>query len=150
MEQLVYKRLYKKIIEDADDAIIFTDSDGVILLWNKGAVEIFGFDTAEALGRTLDIIIPDAMRTRHWDGYRRVIETGETKYTGHFLTAPGLRQDGSRISLEFSILIVRDKDKNPVGVAAIIRDVTEKWEKEKEMKSYISELEEKLRLAGVS
>ncbi len=126
--------LCRRIVADSQEAIIFTDREGVIRLWNAGAEATFGFKAHEALGQGLDLIIPENLRVRHGEGYRRVMATGVSKYARELLAVPGLRKDGSRISLEFTICLIRAKTGELLGAAAIIRDVTARWEKEKELK----------------
>ena len=129
------------IVESTPDAVIFSDQDGIIRMWNKGAEAIFGYNAEEALGETLDIIVPEKMRERHWEGYFRVMKTGTTKYGKDLLAVPGIRKDGSRVSLEFSVALIRDEDGVLLGVSAVIRDVTARWQKEREMKERIAALE---------
>jgi PAS domain S-box-containing protein len=133
--------LYKSIVENAPDAMIFADREGIIRLWNSGAEAMFGYTAQEALGQTLDIIIPENLRGRHWEGYNKTMFTGETKYGKDLLAVPGIRKDGSRISLEFSIVLVLDEGGKLLGPAAILRDVTARWKKEKELKERLSALE---------
>jgi PAS domain S-box-containing protein len=133
--------LYKSIVENAPDAMIFADREGIIRLWNAGAEALFGYSASEALGKTLDIIIPENLRARHWEGYERTMATGETKYGKDLLAVPGIRKDGSRISLEFSIMLLRDEKGEPLGPVAILRDVTARWKKEKELKERLAALE---------
>ncbi len=115
--------------------MIYADAEGIIRLWNRGAERIFGFAAAEAMGRPLDIIIPQGLRQRHWDGYRQVMKTGVSRYgEGDLLAVPGLRKDGARISLEFTIIPFRGDDGRIDGVAAILRDVTKRFEEMKELR----------------
>ena len=81
------------------------------------------------------------MRDRHWEGYRKVMETGLTQYGKEMLSVPGLRKDGSRISLEFSVALIRGEDGRPAGVVSVIRDVTARWQKEQEMKKRLASIE---------
>ncbi len=122
--------LHRHIIESAPEAILFADREGIIQLWNAGAELMFGYATDEAIGQSLDLIIPERLRERHWEGYRRVMKTGETAYGARLLAVPAKRKDGRRMSLEFSIALVREGDAEVRGVAAIMRDVTERWERE--------------------
>ncbi|RMG56788.1 MAG: PAS domain S-box protein [Deltaproteobacteria bacterium] len=135
------ERLYREIIEGAGDAIIFSDGEGKIRLWNRGAERIFGFSKEEALGASLDIIIPEKLRERHWEGYARSMETGQTKYGDSLLGVPALRKGGERISIEFTVVMIFDDEGKPEGVAAIIRDVTERFLREKELKRRLEEAE---------
>jgi len=135
-------RLYGQIIEESSDGVLFADRRGVIRVWNSGAERMFGIAAEEAIGQSLDLIIPENLRSRHWEGYFRVMESGDTKYRTGLLTSPGMRKDGSRISLEFSMSVVRDDNGEVVGCASILRDVTTRWQKEKEMRERLKSLEE--------
>ncbi|RII26420.1 MAG: histidine kinase [Geobacter sp.] len=134
-------RLCREIIDGCSEAVIFSDREGIIRLWNNGAEKLFGFSREEAIGQSLDIIIPDKLRGRHWDGYHRVMGTGETRYATELLTAPALCKDGRRLSTEFSMVLVRDDDGTVQGAAAVIRDVTVRWEREKTLKERLAVLE---------
>ena len=132
-----------QIVETAADAIIFADKEGIIRLWNSGAEAIFGYSAEEALGQTLDLIVPEKMRERHWEGYRKVMDTGVTKYGSDVLAVPALKNDNSRLSVEFTIVLLKNDSGKPIGTAAIMRDVTERWQKEKELKKRLAALEGK-------
>jgi PAS domain S-box-containing protein len=122
-------RLGRVLIETAPDAIVYADGEGIIQFWNSGAERIFGFQSAEAIGQSLDIIIPEPQRARHWAGFRHVMATGESRYGhGDLLAVPGLRKDGTRVSLEFTIVPFRDETGQLEGMAAILRDVTTRFE----------------------
>jgi PAS domain S-box-containing protein len=111
------------------DAIVASDKDGIIRFWNPGAQRIFGYTSLEAIGQSLDIIIPERLRARHWQGYRQVMATGESRYGhGDVLAVPGIRKDGGRISLEFTIVPLQDEKGQMVGMAAIMRDVSIRFE----------------------
>lgn len=133
--------VYRWIVESTPDAVVFSDQDGIIRVWNRGAEAIFGYSAEEAVGEMLDVIVPEKMQERHWEGYFRVMKTGMTKYGKDLLAVPGIRKDGSRVSLEFSVALIRDEDGVLLGVSAVIRDVTARWQKEKEMKERLAELE---------
>ena len=122
--------------------------DCLVRFWNEGAERIFGYSRDEALGRSLDLIIPERLRERHGEGYRKVMATGVTRYGDEVLAVPALRRDGGRISIEFTILLVRNEAGDLLGTAAFIRDVTARWEKEKELKRRLAELEAKLSPPG--
>jgi PAS domain S-box-containing protein len=129
----------RTLAENAPDAIIFADADGAIRFWNKGAAQIFGFTAEEALGRSLDIIIPEKLRERHWQGYRAVMQSGQSRYgAGDLLAVPGLRKDGSRVSLEFTILPFRGPDGRIEGIAAILRDVTARFEEMQKLRKELA------------
>ena len=133
--------LYQQIGEESSDAFIYSDREGDIRLWNAGAEAMFGYSAAEAMGQSLDIIIPENLRARHWEGYRKVMETGVTRYAVELLATPAIRKDGSRISTEFSMSLVRDAAGRLMGVGAIIRDVTVRWQKEKGLRERLAILE---------
>ena len=140
--------MYRQIVEHAQDAIIFADRDGVIRFWNEGAEVIFGYTAEEAVGRTLDIIIPERLRSRHWEGYRKVMATGVTRYGREFLAVPGTRKDGTRVSLEFTIVLLRDEAGALLGPAAILRDVTARWQEVKALRERLVALEAQVRSPG--
>lgn len=133
--------LASSIVNLSSDAIMFADREGIVRLWNSGAEKMFGFTAEEALGQSLDLIIPENLRGRHWDGYGRVMESGTSRYSADMLSAPALQKGGSRISTEFSMIMVKDEAGEMLGVAAIIRDVSARWQKEKELKERLKALE---------
>jgi PAS domain S-box-containing protein len=133
--------LSKQILALAPDAILFADQRGIIRLWNKGAERIFGCSANDAIGQSLDLIIPEKLRKRHWDGYHKTMETGETRYGTDLLAVPAMHQNGSRLSTEFSIVMLNDDDGKPIGIAAILRDVTERHQKEKMLLDRLADLE---------
>lgn len=134
MDEYSHEWICRKIVHDAPDAIIFADNRGIIRLWNSGAETIFGYPATEAIGKGLDIVIPEKLRERHDQGYLKVMETGVTKYSKELLAVPAMRKDGVRISIEFSIVILKSDQGTILGSAALIRDVTARWEKEKSLK----------------
>jgi PAS domain S-box-containing protein len=125
----------RTLVQETSDAIVYADAEGLIGLWNKGAERMFGFSAADAVGQSLDIIIPENLRKRHWDGYRETIHTGNTRYgAGSLLSVPALRKDGTRISVEFTILPFRDRGGRLLGIAATMRDVTRQFEEIKALR----------------
>lgn len=138
------KRLLLQLLENAPDAILISDREGIIRFWNKGAEQMFGHTSAKAVGQSLDLIIPENLRGRHWDGYRRVMASGETKYKTGLLSSPGVHKNGSRISLEFSMVLLHDEIHGMEGCASIMRDVTERWQKEKALKTKLAAFEKAL------
>jgi PAS domain S-box-containing protein len=133
--------LCRRIVSESRDAIIFADKDGRIRLWNAGAEVLFGYRAAEMEGQTLDLIIPEALRARHNEGFRRVMAKGESRYAADLLAVPGLSQDGTRISLEFTITLIKDDRGQVLGAAAIMRDVTARWQRDRELKKRLAVLE---------
>ena len=128
------------IVSAAADAVVATDRHGIIRVWNPGAERIFGHRADEALGQSLDLIIPDRLRPRHWEGFHRVMATGESHYgAGDLLSVPGLRKDGQRISLEFTIVPLKDGQGQMQGLAAVMRDVTSRFEEIRSLKQKLAE-----------
>ena len=128
------------LIHEAPDAIIFADPEGVIRFWNRGAERIFGFAETEALGQSLDLIIPDNLRARHWEGFSATIRSGSTRYgSGEILAVPALRKDGQRISIEFTIMPFRDNDARIIGIAAMLRDVTARFEEIRTLRRQVAQ-----------
>lgn len=126
---------HRRFLDESADGVLFSDVEGRIRYWNAGATRIFGFDAAEAIGQSLDIIIPEAQRARHWQGYDQTMATGETRYgMGDLLATPALRKDGSRISIEFSIIPLRGAGGKMLGVGAIMRDVSKRFEEMKALR----------------
>lgn len=133
--------LCRRLVEDSQDAIIFADPEGIIRLWNRGAAEMFGYSASEALGQPLDLIIPENLRARHHESYRRVMASGATKYAQDLLAVPARRKDGARISVEFTIVLVRGEKGEILGAGAIIREVTARWQQDKKMRERLAALE---------
>jgi PAS domain S-box-containing protein len=141
MTDFSHEWLCRRMVEASRDAVIFADRAGIIRLWNAGAAEMFGYGPAEALGQPLDLIIPENLRARHNEGYQRVMAEGVSKYAKDLLAVPGLTKDGRRLSLEFTITLVRDEPGPILGAAAIIRDVTARWQRDQELKKRLAALE---------
>jgi PAS domain S-box-containing protein len=117
------------------DAIVAADTDGVIRFWNAGAERIFGHPAEHAIGRSLDLIIPERLRERHWAGWQQVIATGQSRYgAADLLAVPGVRRDGTTVSVEFTIHPVRDAAGQLVGLAATMRDVTRQFNELRELR----------------
>jgi PAS domain S-box-containing protein len=132
-------RFYRRLVRDTADAIVYADAEGVIGFWNAAAERIFGYTSAEAIGKTLDIIIPEPLRQRHWSGYRETVRSGKSRYgAGDVLAVPALRKDGTRISVEFTILPFRDRDGRTLGMAATLRDVTRRFEEVKALRAALA------------
>jgi PAS domain S-box-containing protein len=110
------------------DAIVAADSDGVIRFWNPGAERIFGYTRDEAVGRSLNLIIPERLRQRHWEGYRKVMQTGQSRYgESDVLAVPALRKDGAAISVEFAIVPLQESGRL-IAIVAMMRDVSKRFE----------------------
>jgi PAS domain S-box-containing protein len=132
------------IVARTDHAVIVADAEGAIRFWNPAAEAMFGWPSAEVLGRSLDLIVPEKLRRRHWDGYRQVMATGETEYAGRTLAVPAIRADGTRISVEFTVTLLPGADGAVAGIAAIMRDVTAEWEERRALTKRLAEAERAL------
>ena len=134
--------LAQRIVEATPDAVIFADTSGIIRLWNDGATRIFGFTAAETVGETMDMIIPERLRQRHWDGFHAAMAAGTSKYgADELLAVPAVRKDGTRISIEFTIALLRDGEGGLIGPAAVIRDVSARFQETNELRKRLAELE---------
>jgi PAS domain S-box-containing protein len=142
--------LCQSIVEQTQLAVVFADREGVIRFWNAGAEAMFGYEAKEAMGQSLDLIVPERQRARHWDGYHKVMNTGVTKYGRDLLAVPAMTKDGRRISVEFSITLLRGPAGEMLGAAAIMLDVTARWQKQKELRERLTALEAKLEQADKS
>lgn len=129
-------RLGNALINDLPDAVIYADRGGMIRFWNDGAVRIFGFSAQEAVGQSLDIIIPERLRQRHWEGFNRMIETGHSQYGPEtLLSVPAQTKSGETLSIQFTIAPVRSADGGVAGLAAVLRDVTETFQELKRLRA---------------
>ncbi|HWM82232.1 MAG TPA: PAS domain S-box protein [Pseudolabrys sp.] len=134
------ERIATAILDGVADAVIVSDRDGIICFWNPGAARIFGFTAEEALGRSLDIIIPERLRARHWEGYRQTMATGKSRYgSGDLLSVPAIRKDGSGLSVEFTIATVTGTQGAISGLVAVLRDVTPRFQELKSLRQQLRE-----------
>jgi PAS domain S-box-containing protein len=133
--------LSKLLTEQAPDAVIFADREGIIREWNGAAERIFGYSPGEALGQSLDIIVPERFREAHWRGYKRALPAGETKYSGQALPTRSARKDGETIYVELTFAIIKDEAGAVIGALAHARDITERWAREREQAARLKELE---------
>ncbi len=138
-------RLYRQIVEGSPDAVIVGDANGTIRLWNAAAEAMFGFKAEEAIGQSMDIIIPERLRARHWGGYRKVMAAGVSRYGhGDLLAVPASTKDGRTISIEFTIQMLTGVAGEILGPVATIRDVTKRFQREKDMARRLKDLEAKV------
>ena len=130
-----------ELVSAIGDAIVVTDAAGAIILWNPGAQRLFGFTPEEALGRSMDIFIPERLRKRHWDGYHETMRTGITKYGTDLLRVPAVDKAGNALSIAFTVAMLNDAQGKPSAVAAVIRDETARFQEERARTRRIAELE---------
>lgn len=129
-----------RLMHSLADAIVVCDPDGQIVFWNEASTRIFGWTEVEALGQSLDLIIPERLRKRHWDGYERVMATGETSYGDRLLEVPALHRDGHTISIAFTVSMLLGDDGLPTAIAAVIRDDTERWQERQSMRHQLAKV----------
>jgi PAS domain S-box-containing protein len=128
--------LGQAVIHDIPDAVIYADRDGIIRFWNAGAKRIFGFSASEALGQSLDIIIPERLRKRHGDGYSRMVGTGQGQHgVDELLSVPAQHKSGATLSIQFTVTALRRDDGEVRGIAAVLRDVTPIYAEMKRLRS---------------
>lgn len=132
---------YKQLVDAVGDAIIVCDAGGAITVWNPAAERMFGFSPAEALGQSLDLIIPERQRQRHWDGYQKTMESGQTKYGHDVLRVPALHKDGRPLSIAFTVAMLHTPENKVSAIVAIVRDETVRWNEERVMRQRLRELE---------
>ena len=132
--------LFQRIVRDAPEAVIFADQAGIVRLWNRGAEEIFGHSEDDAVGQSLDLIIPEGLRERHWQGFRGVMQQGKESRYGRrdLLRVPAMRKDGVQISVEFSLQVVEVSGERLA--VATLRDATEQWETVRELRRRLADL----------
>jgi PAS domain S-box-containing protein len=134
----------RALVAAAPDAIVASDAEGMITLWNVGAERIFGYGEGEALGRSLDLITPERLRARHWEGYARSMRTGTTKYGSTLLKVPATHKDGRAMSIAFTVSMLFDADGKVSSVVAVIRDETERFNEDRALRKRLAELEARL------
>jgi PAS domain S-box-containing protein len=132
------------VLTATPEAIVVCDADGMIRLWNNGAQRMFGYSSSEALGQSLDIIIPVKLRKRHWDGYHNTMATGQTRYGDKLLSVPATHRDGHRLSIDFSVALLQQQDGRVVGISAVMREVTERRNEERALRGRLADLEARL------
>ena len=132
-----------RLVDGLADAVIVADADGTITYWNGAAERIFGWSAAETIGRSLDVIIPERQRGAHWDGYHKVMATGHTRYGDDLLRVPSLHADGERRSIAFTVTLLTDAAGAVTGIAAVVRDETQRWSEERDLRQKLRELQER-------
>lgn len=132
---------FKQLVEQIGDAIVASDASGAITLWNPAASRMFGHTEAQALGQSLDLIIPQRQQQRHWDGYRKTMQTGITKYGNDVLRVPAVHKDGHTLSIAFTVAMLYTPDKKVAAIVAVIRDETTRFAEERNLRKRLAEFE---------
>jgi PAS domain S-box-containing protein len=122
------------------DAVVVADPEGTIVFWNEAATRVFGWPADHAIGQSLDLIIPERFRARHWDGYEKVMATGVTSYGDRLLEVPALRRDGEPLSIAFTVTLLHGGNGEVTGIAAVVRDDTTRWNERREQRAEIARL----------
>jgi PAS domain S-box-containing protein len=133
--------LFQAIVEQAPDPIIFADRDGAIRVWNRGAETVFGYAADEILGKSLDVIIPERLRGAHWEGFRRAVDSGQTKYENRVLTTRSVHKNGSKLYVDLSFALLKDEAGAVIGAMALGRDGTARYLSERALRARVAELE---------
>lgn len=133
--------LHRAIVEQAPEAIIFSDREGAIRLWNGGAEFVFGHSAAEVLGQSLDVIIPERLQRAHWDGFNKAMETGQAKYVNRVLTTRSMHKNGAKLYVDLSFVLVRDAAGRILGALAVGRDCSARYVSDSALRARVAELE---------
>lgn len=141
MTELDISALAAQLLVASRDAIVIADPAGSIVYWNDGAANMFGYPPDEAVGASLELIIPPGLRARHREGYANTMRTGRTSYAERVLAVPAVHRDGHRLSIEFRVSLLGADPDHPAAIGAVIRDVTERWEQDRRLRARLAELE---------
>ena len=131
----------RKLVEAIGDAVIAADPSGAITLWNPAAERMFGHTEAQALGKSLDLIIPQRQQQRHWDGYHKTMETGQTRYGNDVLKVPAVHKDGHTLSIAFTVAMLHSADGKVSAIVAVVRDESARFAEERTLRKRLTELE---------
>jgi PAS domain S-box-containing protein len=134
---------YRQLLMAIGDGVVVADAEGKIVFWNPGAERIFGFSESDAIGQTLDLIVPERQRHRHWEGFDKTMQTGETRYGNDLLRVPALHKEGHPLSIAFTVAMLHAADGKVSAIVAIVRDETTRWDEERALRGRVKELEAK-------
>ncbi|MEI7297294.1 PAS domain S-box protein [Paraburkholderia tropica] len=135
---------FEQLADAIGDAIIISDAAGDITYWNPAATRMFGYTQNEALGKTLDLIIPERLRGRHWEGYHKTMATGQTRYGNDVLRVPAVEKDGRALSIAFTVALLHGAQGELTGIVAVVRDETARFQEERNLRKRVTELETRL------
>ncbi|WP_151447855.1 PAS domain-containing protein [Lacisediminimonas profundi] len=139
---------YRQLVEAVGDGIMASDASGLITLWNPGCERIFGFTEADALGKSMDMIIPQPQQQRHWDGYHKTMATGITRYGHDLLRVPAVHKDGRRLSIAFTVALLHGADGKVASIVAVIRDESARFAEDRNLRKRVAELEAQVAVQG--
>lgn len=143
--KLVEGSFYRLVVAQVPIGIVFANPEGIIELWNAESETIFGYRPDEAVGQSLDLIIPERFREAHWKGYRRAMAAGHTRLEEQVLITRSSRKDGNTIYLELAFAIVKSETGQVIGALATARDVSQRYTEEKALRERIKELERQVK-----
>ncbi|MGF6276198.1 PAS domain S-box-containing protein [Massilia sp. UYP11] len=132
---------FQQLLQALGDGVIVCDAQGDITFWNAAATRIFGFTESEAIGKSLDLIVPQRQRQRHWDGYHKTMATGETRYGADVLRVPAVHKDDKPLSIAFTVALLHGPDGEVSAIVAVVRDETERWGEERKLRARLAQLE---------
>ena len=135
---------FRQLVNAVGDAIIAADASGTIIFWNPAAARLFGYSQKEAIGQSLDLITPQRHQKRHWQGYHKTMQTGQTKYGHDVLKVPAVHKDGHALSIAFTVALLHSSDQKVSSIVAVIRDETDRFAEERNLRKQLSELEGQL------
>ncbi|MGA8515058.1 MAG: PAS domain-containing protein [Burkholderiaceae bacterium] len=139
---------YKMLVESVGDAVMACDASGAITLWNPSCERMFGFTPVDAMGKSLDLIIPQRQRQRHWEGYHKTMQTGITKYGHDVLRVPAVHKDGHTLSIAFTVSMLHSTDGKVSQIVAVVRDETARFTEDRSLRKRLMELENQLGPTG--
>jgi len=132
---------FPQLLQALGDGVIVCDVAGTMTFWNPAATRIFGFAESEAIGQSLDLIIPQRQRERHWDGYHKTMATGQTRYGADVLRVPAQHKEGKPLSIAFTVALLHAPDGAVASIVAVVRDETERWSEERKLRARLTQLE---------
>jgi PAS domain S-box-containing protein len=145
MEDMTRFDLFRALVEQMPDAVIFADREGIVRIWNDGALAVFGYTAAEMLGRGLDVIIPEDLRQRHNQGYVRAMASGHTRLGNRVMTTRSIHKNKSKIYVDLSFAVIENESGLVVGALAVGRNVTERYLSDKALRKRLAEMEDSLK-----
>ena len=131
---------FQEVVYALGDGVVACDKDGKIVVWNGAATRIFGFTEEDAVGQSLDLIVPERQRDRHWHGYNKTMSTGETRYGNDVLRVPALHKEGKPLSIAFTVSMLHSPEGEVTAIIAVVRDDTERWSEERKLRAKVAEL----------
>jgi len=132
------------MVDAIGDAVIVSDVKGDVIVWNPAAERLFGWTAAEAMGQSMEMIVPERLRKRHWEGYDKSMQTGQTRYAHDVLRVPAVDKAGRAMSIAFTVFMLFGPDGKPNACGSVIRDETERFTQDRELRKRVADLEARL------